>query len=187
MANRASKLNLWLKHYLDEACSTTFLNKTESAKRAGYKASSEESFRQIGCQNFTKLNDKISKWLDENGLSENALKIKLVSLLDAKETRFFSWEGQVTDQREVEAIETQRRTLDMAMKAKGMYAPEKHEHTGKDGGPIKTETRLVGGPDMPPTIAEWEAQVAKAKTAREQREAESEGGKKNASQNRKEG
>jgi hypothetical protein len=28
------------------------------------------------------------------------------------------------------ALETQRKTLDMALKMKGLYAPEKHEHTG---------------------------------------------------------
>ncbi len=136
---RPNKLALWLKHYLNEACSTTFLNKTESAKKAGYNAT-EDSLRQIGCQNFTKLNDKIEIWLDEQGLSENALKAKLLSLVEAKETKFFSSpvkneNGIVTDifvkEIEIEAIEIQRRSLDMAMKVKGLYAPERHEVTVK--------------------------------------------------------
>ena len=139
MAKRVSKLNLWLKHFINESCSTTFLNKTESARRAGYNCrtkNADNCFKTIGCQNFTKLNDKIGKWLDENGLSENALKLKLLSLMEAKEVRFFSNFGIVTDEREVDAIETQRKTLDMALKVQGMNAPTKHELTGKDGKPL---------------------------------------------------
>ena len=139
MAKRVSKLNVWLKHFLNEGCSTTFLNKTESARRAGYncRASNiEECFRNIGAQNYIKLTDKISTWLDDNGLSENTLKLKLLSLMEAKETKFFQHEGVVTDEREVAAIETQRKTLDMALKVKGMNAPTKHELTGKDGKPL---------------------------------------------------
>ncbi|RJX19017.1 MAG: hypothetical protein C4575_09585 [Desulforudis sp.] len=140
MAKRKpTKQNAWLKHFLNEGCSTTFLNATESAKRAGYLASSDESFRSIGYQNFTKLADKINTWLDEHGLSESALKIKLVSLLNARETKFFAHEGRVVDEREVEAIEVQRRTLDLAFKLKGSYAPEKHDHSGEVALPVKID------------------------------------------------
>lgn len=151
MAKRISKLNAWLKAFIDETCPSTFLNKSESARVAGYKTKSEESLRQIGCQNFTKLTDKVEKWLDENGLSDNALKLKLLSLMEARETKFFSApvkdeKGEVTDifvkEIEVEAIETQRKTLDMALKVKGMNAPTKHEHTGKDGAPLQLISAL---------------------------------------------
>jgi len=125
---KLSKLNLWLSHFLNSNNSSTFLNRVESAKRAGYNCSTDESFRSVGTQNFTKCTDKINQWLEDNGLSENALKLKLLSLLEAKETKFFQHEGIVSDQREVDAIETQRRTLDMAMKLKGLYAPTKFEH-----------------------------------------------------------
>jgi len=40
---------------------------------------------------------------------------------------------------DMESIETQRKTLDMALKVKGLYAPEKRQHTGPDGGPIETK------------------------------------------------
>jgi len=125
-----NKLAVWLRAFLNDG-STTFLDKTKSAKAAGYRCKNEESFASIGHQNFRKLRDTIEKWLDDQGLSEAALKTKMISLLNAKEVKFFQHEGIVSDQREVEAIETQRKTLDMALKIKGMYAPEKHEHTGK--------------------------------------------------------
>jgi len=148
------KLNAWFKHYTNEACSTTFLNKVESARRAGYKCKSEESLRKLGCKNFTKVADKLEKWFDEVGLSENALRKKLLSLIGAKETKFFSTpqkdaDGKTVDimivEREVEAIETQRRTLDMAIKVRGMYAAERHEHAGPGGGPIEIRPMALGG------------------------------------------
>ena len=142
MAN-VSKLNVWFKNFINENCSTTFLNKTNSAKAAKYNCSTDDSFRNVGCQNFTKCSDKIGKWLDENGLSENALKLKLLSLMEAKETKFFSYEGKITDQIEVESIETQRKTLDMALKVKGMHAPTKHELTGKDGKPLVSRETII--------------------------------------------
>lgn len=166
---RVSKLNIWLYHYLNESCSTTFLNKTESARRAKYKTKNEQSLKSIGCENFSKLYDKISIWLDEHGLSENTLKLKLISLLDANETKFIKVKGYINKNDlpegsksfgtsglilkdkdglsfgdgetligvKIKAIETQRKSLDMAFKIKGMNAPEKHEHTGKNGGPIE--------------------------------------------------
>ena len=143
---RPNKLALWLKHYLNESCSTTFLNKTESARKAGYNCrtkNKEDCFRSIGGENFGKLSDKIEIWLDSNSLSENALKIKLLSLMNAQETKFFAHEGRVTDEREIPAIETQRKTLDMALKVKGMNAPEKHEVTGKDGKPIVPHETII--------------------------------------------
>ena len=170
MAARISKINIWFKHFTNETCSTTFLNRTESARRAGYKANSEESLRVIGCQNLTKVTDKIEKWLNEAGLSDNALKLKLLGLLETEETKLTTIKGKIEEEDlpsncqilttskqkklnasgkeyteinnvvaiNMQAIETQRKTLDMAMKIKGMYAPEKYEHTGKDGGPIQT-------------------------------------------------
>lgn len=115
------KLDLWFSHYINSDSPETFLNKSGSAKAAGYKTSREQSFGEIGYQNSIKLQDRISKWIDEIGLSENALKKKLLNLIEAKETRFFQKDGKVIETREVEALETQRRTLDMAMKVKGLY------------------------------------------------------------------
>jgi len=154
MTQKVSKLNIWLKHFLNGDCSTTFLNKTESAKKAKYKCSTDDSFRNVGHQNFTKLSAKINTWLEENGLSDNALKIKMLRLLDAKESKFQKVKGAVTSknldpnvkkvvesgaiefdkdgekefgtretliQIDVENLELQRRTLDMAFKMKNLY------------------------------------------------------------------
>jgi len=165
---RVSRRNLWFSYFTDSSNKRTFLNRKESVRAAGYKTKNEESLRVMGHQNFLKLTDKINIWLDEVGLSENTLKMKLVGLMDARETKFQTMKGAVDKEQlpvnvnilattgkietdedgehygsgdtllaiEVDAIETQRRSLDMAIKVKGVYAAEKREHTGPDGEPL---------------------------------------------------
>jgi phage terminase small subunit len=114
------KQRRWLKSYLKTG------NATQAAKEAGYQAKSDAAFEQIGFQNVRKLERHISQWLDENELSETRLKQLLVEGLEAKETKFFSHEGLVTEAREVVAWGPRRAFLDMALKVKGLYAPERH-------------------------------------------------------------
>ena len=147
-----SKRNVWLSHFLNEATKRTFLNKVESVYAAGYKVTSHDSARNIGYANFKACQDKINKWLEEEGLSETALKLKLLSLLEAKETKFFTHQGEIIEEREVEAIETQRKTLDMAIKVRGLYAAEKRELSGPNGGPITAVNGCIT-PDTDPKQA----------------------------------
>lgn len=141
---RTSKLQVWLFHYLNQG-SHTFLNGVASVREAGYKAK-PESHGSIAYQNYNKVQDKIEKWLDEHGLSDGKLKGKLLSLVGAKETVFQKVHGIVNEaslipgtriviagaeetviEVTVEALELQRRALDMALKVKGLYAPERHK------------------------------------------------------------
>lgn len=57
--------------------------------------------------------------LTETGVTDKFLAEKTKALLDAKKTEFFQKDGKVTDQREVDALETQRKTLELATKLKG--------------------------------------------------------------------
>lgn len=124
------------------------MNVTASAKAANYRCSSEASFANVGLQNFRKLEVRIREWMDDVGFSDNRLKAKLISLLDAKETKFFQFRGSVTEEREVEALSIQLKALNIAMKAKGMFAPEKKEVAGKDGKPLVITT-LIPEPLLP--------------------------------------
>ena len=45
---------------------------------------------------------------------------------------------------DVAALETQRRSLHMAFKVKGLYASQKREHTGKDGKPVEMDVNVKG-------------------------------------------
>jgi phage terminase small subunit len=59
------KQRLWLKYYIETG------NATEAARRAGYNCQSEENYRYIGYQNYTKLH--IPELLEEMGLSRAVL------------------------------------------------------------------------------------------------------------------
>lgn len=57
--------------------------------------------------------------LAERGVSDEFLAQKIKALLDAKQTLFFQKDGLVMDEREVEALETQRKTAELVAKLKG--------------------------------------------------------------------
>ena len=92
---KVNKRLLWYNLFTNEANTQTFLNKTESAIQAGYKAKSYNAFKSIGCENFTLLNDKIGEWLDANKFSPNALKLKHSELLETQRTVFQKVKGKV--------------------------------------------------------------------------------------------
>ena len=165
-----SKLHSWFKHFTNQKNKKTFLNQSESARAAGYKPT-ENNLNCVGYKNYKKLHIKIEKWLDDIGLSDNSLKIKLMELLNCNETKFITIKGKVEEKDlptnvkiitssklikefktggryieyntllgiNIDAKETQRRTLDMAIKVKAMYAPVKREISGPGGGPIETK------------------------------------------------
>jgi len=60
-----------------------------------------------------------ARLMEEKGLSDNFLAEKVYSLINAKKVEYFQKDGIVTDEREVEALETQRKTLELATKLKG--------------------------------------------------------------------
>jgi len=64
---------------------------------------------------------KIPDLMKRVGLTDEILLKKLKSLLDAKETKFFQFQGGVTETREVEALGIQQSSLDMAFKLRGAY------------------------------------------------------------------
>lgn len=133
-----TKREIWLQHYLNKDNKDTYFKAGPSARAAGYQCSDETGFYAIGSMNKKHWEERIQKWLNDEGLGEIALKSKLLKLLDAKKTMFFTHMGEVTDQRTVDALDTQIKALHMALKAKGEYAPEKRELSGPGGGPIAT-------------------------------------------------
>lgn len=87
----------WLRAFLNETNDITFRNKTESAIAAKYNCKDRNTFCVVGCQNFVKLRKRISYWLDKNGLSDNALEMKLVSLMDVHETKIINVSGKIKE------------------------------------------------------------------------------------------
>jgi len=133
----------WLQCYLDSDNPKTFGNRTASARAAGYKCRNQGGFESIGSQNYRKMLPQIEEWIDSQGLSEARLKELLVDGLTAFETKFFQKNGKVTETKTVIPWEVRRKYLEMAMKVKGMFAPDKLELSGRDGGPIDLTTLVM--------------------------------------------
>ena len=121
----------FLKAYTDEKNPKTFLNGTGAVRAAGYNCSTLDSTTSMARELKLRLKDFLDMWMDDNGLSTDHLMWRLKKGLDVKEIKFFSDKGIVTDSREVDAIEVQRRYLEMAMKLKGLLSQEP-----KEGGDI---------------------------------------------------
>lgn len=107
------KQRLWLKTFFET------MNATEAAKRA-YTCSDIRSAAVIGCKNFNKLKHIISKWLEEIGLSDEALKLRLVELLNATEKKAFQYQGEIFYSDEMAAWSMRAKGLEMALKLKGL-------------------------------------------------------------------
>lgn len=161
-----SKINVWLRAFLDDGNPDTFMNRVASVRAAGYKCASEEAFRAMGTYLYQQTQEKILSWMDEVGLSEPALKAKALSLFEANQKALEKMKGRLTkaspgleviaettttdsegnDTTElwlsspVPALETQRKTLDMAFRVRGMYAPEKHAVLAKGDLTVHVET-----------------------------------------------
>ena len=116
------KQRAWLINYLNSDNKKTYMNSTQSAAAAGYEGDFF-SLANIGKvnRNSSVLRPFIDQYFDDTGLGNDQLDAKMKALMSAKETKFFSKDGIITDQIDVEAHEVQRRTLDMANKVRGRY------------------------------------------------------------------
>jgi hypothetical protein len=65
--------------------------------------------------------------LEERGLTDAHLAGKLSGLMDAKHTIYSQWKGKFTDSKDVDALETQRKTLETVLKLKGHL---REDHAG---------------------------------------------------------
>ena len=116
----------FLAAYLDENADT-FCNATKSYEKV-YKVKYNTAV-SAGPVLAGKLSHLINKWFDEEGLSDDFLKGKLRQLANAKTTKFFAHEGKIVDKVDIDDNTTQVRAVDLGLKVKGLYSPEKREVT----------------------------------------------------------
>lgn len=142
------------------------LNATQAAIRAGY---SEDTARSIGCENLTKpdIQDFISQLQKERSERTQITADMVVQELakigfsdarnivddDNRLKKPSEWDdnlagaissiefGDVTGMHKVKMWD-KNAALEKLAKHLGMYAPEKHELSGKDGGPIGLVTEI---------------------------------------------
>jgi phage terminase small subunit len=105
------------------------LNATQAAIRAGYSA---KTARSVGSENLTKPDIAAAIAEAQAKAAEKAEWTAADRLASLKE--IFDREAQGDARVAIAAIAE-------ANKMQGSYAPEKREHTGKDGGPIQTENK----------------------------------------------
>jgi phage terminase small subunit len=133
MDNTTTKLTLkqrkWLNSYMETG------NATEAARQAGYSGT-DESLAVIGFENLRKLNPQITELMDQMGLTDASLMLKLVEGLDAVVTEKATFEGAITDERTYVDFLTRFKYLDMALKLKGKYPAKAIMHSGPGGGAI---------------------------------------------------
>lgn len=106
-------------------------SRKQAAISAGYSPASAHSTATLTLNN-SKVKTAFQNMLDKAGLTDDALAKKFQELVTAKETKFFQKDGVVVETRDVEAIETQRKTAEFVAKLKG-HLVEKVEHTADDG------------------------------------------------------
>lgn len=125
---KEKSLNIKQKAFLSEYLKC--FNATEAYEKV-YKCSRETALTNgPALLGNARIKELINKWLDEIGFSDERLKIKVLSLMEAKTTKFFQHEGEITDQAEVEDNTTQAKMTEIALKMKGLLT-EKIEHSGE--------------------------------------------------------
>ena len=85
------------------------------------------------CRRMKVLRPVVIQWLEEKGLTKEGILAEWLEDIHAEETKFFQHEGVVTDERNVINYAARQNALVNIGKIQGVYAPEKHEHTGKGG------------------------------------------------------
>ena len=98
-------------------------SQSEALIRAGYSKTYAIMKGKDVINNPT-IRQTFTTFLEKAGLDDEALAAKIAQLCAAKETKFFSDKGKVTDQREVEALNIQLEAVKHVTKLKG-YVTDK--------------------------------------------------------------
>lgn len=116
-----AKQKLWLFHYTNESNKHTFLNGVQSALRA-YDTTDYETANQISVDVKKALAPQLSKWLDEEGLTEDYLKSKVRELCQAQETKFVKIKGKVadSDEHDIVAVSDEETVIAVTVAAHGV-------------------------------------------------------------------
>jgi len=172
------------------------LNATAAAKRAGYSEKTAESIGHENLRK-PKIAEKIharrkelqeSLQITQERILEEEARLAFVDvafLFDEdgellpihkipEDARRAIAGVEVTDLEKTKGLRFKYKLLDKGQalgrisKHLGLYAAKRHEHTGKNGGPI--ETKITDFPKEPATIKEWEEQRKEAEANREKEE-----------------
>jgi hypothetical protein len=135
------KQRKFLNLYLDYDNPKTFFNAL-ACTRIVSSSDNPGTLRKQSYQFTEKTRIHIDYWIENSALSDEALKSKLYSLMNAKQTKFFAYQGKIVDQREVEALDIQIRAASLVSEIKGLKK--------SPANPVKVEFYMDFGTPPPP-------------------------------------
>ena len=95
------------------------------------------SDEQIGIEAGAEVRAEVINLLKDKGPKLERVLLRLRQALNAKETKFFQFQGMVTDQRDVIDHKTRLTAAKLSLNLWDAMPSQKHEHTGRDGEPIE--------------------------------------------------
>ncbi len=84
-----------------------------------YNCKDEDSARSLGSQVLSSLNIPLREIMRAKGIDDDALMGKLQGNIEAKETKFATFEGKFSDEREVINLTERRKSLELAHRLRG--------------------------------------------------------------------
>lgn len=108
---------------------------TNAARRAGYKCKNKDSFYQTGKAVLRKIQPTIDDIMEAGGLTDALIIKAVLEGLGAKELKMATFQGKITDTKNVPDYATRAKYIDIIARLKGINK-DKHEVTGPEGTPL---------------------------------------------------
>jgi hypothetical protein len=172
----SEQMRLWFFYFTAQDNPDTFLKPGPSAKAAGYRCRNKNNFCKVGWAVKKKLAPHVEAWLKDYGLDEQSLKMRLIKLMEARETRFIKINGTPIEL--ADGVRQLAETVQSKISACGDSYNEEHsilafeiENLGiqlkatetalKMQGMLKDELRVTGLENLAERLAEANERVKK--------------------------
>lgn len=113
------KRRAFLAHYLNMKDKQHFFNAYQCVKTC-FNPKTDASARAMAWENQEILRPWIEQFLNDLQFTDEYIKSRVLTLMHAKKTKFFSYKGEVVESREVEALDVQLKACILASEIKGM-------------------------------------------------------------------
>jgi len=119
LPNLTHKRRAFLSLYLDMDQKDYFFNALATVKRV-FNPSTDGAARSMSWEYVEILKPWIEQYLNDLYFTDEYIKSKVVTLMNARETKFFAYQGEVQETREVDALDIQFKAVNLAADIKGM-------------------------------------------------------------------
>lgn len=119
LPNLTKKRRAFLSMYLDMNNKTHFFNALQCVKTC-FNPKKSGTARAMAWEYQEILSPWIEQFLNDLQFTDEYIKARVLTLMHAKQTKFFSYQGKVCDSREIEALDVQLKATILASEIKGM-------------------------------------------------------------------